>query len=72
MTAEVAAHLKEAGVGVKPYGAVLGDIEAAAEAGTRMWMDPSQVPPLPALSVYSVSQGITAYTTKEFLRNIQV
>lgn len=44
VTTEVAEHLADAAVTVQPYEKVLEDIEAAAEAGTRIWMDPSQVP----------------------------
>lgn len=40
---EVAAHLQEAGVGVRPYGDVLADVKALAAGGTRIWMDPSRV-----------------------------
>jgi Xaa-Pro aminopeptidase len=43
ITTEVAEHLADAAVTVQPYEKVLEDVEAAAEAGTRIWMDPSQV-----------------------------
>ena len=42
VTTEVAEHLADAAVTVQPYEKVIEDIEAAAEAGTRIWMDPSQ------------------------------
>jgi hypothetical protein len=42
VTTEVAEHLANAAVTVQPYEKVIEDIEAAAEAGTRIWMDPSQ------------------------------
>jgi hypothetical protein len=42
VTTEVAEHLADAAVTVQPYEKVLEDVEAAAEAGTRIWMDPSQ------------------------------
>ena len=45
MTAEAAAHLEEAGVAVKPYAALLGDVRALAAAGTRIWADPAKVLP---------------------------
>lgn len=45
MTAEAAAHLEEAGVAVKPYAALLGDVRALAAAGTRIWADPAKVRP---------------------------
>ena len=38
-----AAHLSGAGVAVKPYGALLGDVRGKAAAGTVMWMDPARV-----------------------------
>lgn len=40
---DVAAHLAAAGVAVKPYGAVWGDITAAAKAGKTVWADPAKV-----------------------------
>lgn len=43
VTPEVAAHLSEAGVAVKEYGQLLGDVRGMAGEGTRMWMDPSKV-----------------------------
>lgn len=43
VTTEVAEHLADALVTVQPYEKVLEDVGAAAEAGTRTWMDPSQV-----------------------------
>lgn len=43
VTSEVAEHLADSSVTVQPYDKVLEDVEAAAEAGTRIWMDPSQV-----------------------------
>jgi hypothetical protein len=38
-----AAHLAEAGVEVKEYGALLGDVRSMAAAGTKLWMDPARV-----------------------------
>ncbi len=43
VTSEVAEHLAGAAVAVQPYEKVLEDVTAAGEAGTRIWMDPSQV-----------------------------
>ena len=43
MSEEIAAHLEEAGVAVKPYSAVAEDIKAIAAAGTKLWMDPAKV-----------------------------
>ena len=40
---EAAAHLKEAGVTVKPYAAVAEDIKTLAASGTKLWMDPAKV-----------------------------
>lgn len=45
MTAEAAAHLEEAGVAVKPYAALLGDVRALAAGGTRIWADPAKACP---------------------------
>lgn len=42
VTTEVAEHLAGAAVAVQPYEKVLEDVTAAGEAGTRIWMDPSQ------------------------------
>jgi len=42
---EVAAHLKEAGVEVKGYEDVAEDVKSVAVSGTKLWMDPSKVPP---------------------------
>lgn len=58
VTEEVAAHLKEAGVEVKDYGLMLGDVRALAAAGVRMWADPSKVSYalLPAATEGRVSQ----------------
>lgn len=43
MTVEVSEQLEGAGVKVQPYERVLQDVEGLAAAGTRIWMDPSQV-----------------------------
>jgi len=43
VTAEVSEQLEGAGVEVQPYEQVLQDVEGLAAAGTRIWMDPSQV-----------------------------
>ena len=43
MGPEVAAHLEEAAVDVKPYEAMLGDVKAASAAGVKLWIDPSKV-----------------------------
>lgn len=40
---EVAAHLKEAAVAVKPYTAVAEDIKTLAASGKKLWMDPAKV-----------------------------
>ncbi|KAI7835935.1 hypothetical protein COHA_010169 [Chlorella ohadii] len=43
VTPEVSAHLSEAGVAVQEYSALLGDVQAMAAAGTKIWLDPSRV-----------------------------
>ncbi|KAL4428500.1 hypothetical protein ABPG75_002589 [Micractinium tetrahymenae] len=43
VTPEVAAHLQEAGVEVKPYASLMSDVKAMAAAGTTLWMDPARV-----------------------------
>ena len=43
VTEEVAAHLKEGGVSVKPYEAMLDDVREAASAGLKLWTDPAKV-----------------------------
>ncbi|GAB4814313.1 hypothetical protein N2152v2_001359 [Parachlorella kessleri] len=43
VTAEIEAHLKEAGVDVRPYDTVLRDVESLAHQGTKIWMDPTRV-----------------------------
>ncbi|GFR40249.1 hypothetical protein Agub_g821 [Astrephomene gubernaculifera] len=40
---QVAEHLAEAGVQVKPYEAMLSDVAALAAAGGRLWLDPARV-----------------------------
>jgi len=45
---EVASHLKEAGVEVKGYEDVAEAVKAVAMSGTKLWMDPTKVPPPPA------------------------
>ncbi|KAL0020575.1 hypothetical protein WJX77_005157 [Trebouxia sp. C0004] len=40
---EVAKHLKDSGVQVKEYNALLGDIKTLAEAHTKLWADPTKV-----------------------------
>ena len=42
MTEEVAAHLKEGGVVVKPYDAMLDDVRKVASSGMRLWTDPAK------------------------------
>ena len=39
---EVAEHLKESGVGVKDYNALLGDIKTLAQTHTKLWADPTK------------------------------
>lgn len=43
VTSEVAAHLADAGVEVRPYEQVLDDVREIAETGSRIWMDSAQV-----------------------------
>ena len=43
VTAEVAAHLAEGGVEVKPYDACAEDVRAAAAEGERLWVDADKV-----------------------------
>lgn len=43
VTAEVAAHLADAGVDVKPYEACEEDIKGAAARGARLWVDADKV-----------------------------
>ena len=43
VTEEVAAHLKEGRVSVKPYEAMLDDVREAAGAGLKLWTDPAKV-----------------------------
>ena len=43
VTEEVAAHLKEGGVSVKPYEAMLEDVREAASSGLKLWSDPAKV-----------------------------
>lgn len=43
VTKEVMAHLKMAGVELRPYTAVLSEIESLAARGTRLWLDSSSV-----------------------------
>ena len=45
MTEEVAAHLKEGGVTVKPYNAMLDDVREAASSGMKLWTDPAKASP---------------------------
>ena len=42
VTEEVAAHLKEGGIVVKPYDAMLDDVREAASSGLRLWTDPAK------------------------------
>ncbi len=42
VTKEVAAHLKEGGVTVKPYDAMLDDVRKAATSGLKLWTDPAK------------------------------
>ncbi len=39
---EVAKHLKESGVEVKDYNALLGDIKTLAQTHTKLWADPTK------------------------------
>ena len=43
VTEEVAAHLKEGGVVVKPYDAMLDDVRQLASSGQKLWADPAKV-----------------------------
>jgi Xaa-Pro aminopeptidase len=40
---EVLEHLKKAGVNLKPYEAILSDVERLAEKGANLWLDSSSV-----------------------------
>ena len=59
---EVAQHLKDSGVEVKEYGAVLDDVEALAQTHTQIWADPAKVhcdPMLPVIGLLSeASRGL--------------
>ncbi|KAA6418050.1 MAG: putative Xaa-Pro aminopeptidase P-like [Trebouxia sp. A1-2] len=60
---EVAKHLKESGVEVKDYNALLGDIKTLAQAHTKLWADPTKASSHMQLLYYSracVSYAITA------------
>ena len=43
VTDEVAAHLKDGGVTVKPYDAMLDDVRQLASSGQKLWADPAKV-----------------------------
>lgn len=43
VTEAAAEHLKESGVTVKAYGALLDEVKAIAGAGKSLWVDPAQV-----------------------------
>ncbi|KAL5701872.1 Xaa-Pro aminopeptidase [Ranunculus cassubicifolius] len=43
VTPEIMAHLKEAGVELRPYEGILSDIESLAARGIRVWLDTSSV-----------------------------
>ena len=56
MTDEVAAHLKEGGVTVKPYDAMLDDVRQLASSGQKLWADPAKVSPgILVSSMYTLS-----------------
>ena len=55
---EVAAHLKEAGVQVKPYSAVAEDIKSVSVAGTKLWMDPAKVLTAPSITIDVITKTI--------------
>ena len=42
VTEEVAGHLKEGGITVKPYNAMLDDVRKAATSGLKLWTDPAK------------------------------
>lgn len=39
----MAAHLKDAGVEIKGYEVMSGDVKSLAAAGTKLWLDPTKV-----------------------------
>ena len=43
MKDEVAAHLKDGGVAVKAYDAMLDDVRQLASSGQKLWADPAKV-----------------------------
>ena len=43
VTDKVAAHLKDGGVTVKPYDAMLDDVRKLASLGQKLWADPAKV-----------------------------
>jgi Xaa-Pro aminopeptidase len=58
VTAEVGAHLKEAGVTVAPYGQLRKDVIKVAEGGAKIWMDPTKVSySLKTLAVVAATSG---------------
>lgn len=59
VTEEVAAHLKEGGVEVKPYAAAFDDVRALAAAGNSIWMDPARV----SFAMKTVAQSAAAAGT---------
>lgn len=50
---EVAEHLKESGVEVKDYNALLGDIKTLAQTHTKLWADPTKASSYIQLLYYS-------------------
>jgi len=50
---EVATHLKDSGVNVKDYNALLGDIKTLAQAHTKLWADPTKASSYILLSNHS-------------------
>ncbi len=49
VTEEVAAHLKEGGIAVKPYDAMLDDVRKAASSGMKLWTDPTKASSQPTV-----------------------
>lgn len=58
MTEEVAAHLKEGGVAVKPYHAMLDNVRKAASSGMKLWTDPAKASSQPLLNVGPLNIGV--------------
>ncbi|KAG0479053.1 hypothetical protein HPP92_013772 [Vanilla planifolia] len=70
VTEEVMLHLTKAGVKLRPYEAILSEIESLANQGAKVWLDPSSVNAAIVCILSSALDGQLSKSTNKLVGNI--